>query len=456
MPWAKSLRDKLLTGKRIKIDAADVMPGMFVAQLDRPWLETPFLFQGFEVREESEIDQLRHYCQYVYVDIKRSAMSESDIESRSRKEADPVLVAFDKKASDQKAKPKSSGFFRRVAEKFARLDPTGTMTMKLDGVHQYRNKVSTRKEAPKAANAYQNAVHIMNNVLTQVREGRTVDVDTVRSAVSPMIDSVLRNPDAMSWFMTLQKQDDYSYHHAISCSVWAVVLGRHLGFDRRSLDKLAIGGMLLDIGKTRVPQEIVSKPGELSPYEADLMCQHVDFSLDMVKSSKGISRDVLDMVESHHERYDGSGYPRGLAGADIPVYGRIAGIVDCYDAMVTARPYADARSSYDAVRELNNLAGTLFQKELVEQFVQALGMFPTGSLVELNTGQVGIVVEQNRVRRLRPKVMICLDAAKQPVSKFVTLDLRKFETNTSDPNAVWITHGLEPGAFGIDPHDYFM
>jgi len=345
---------------------------------------------------------------------------------------------------------------RRIASKLAGLDPSGTMRMRLDGVHQYRNKVSTRKEAPKAANAYQNAVTAMNDVLSQVRDGRAVDVDTVRNAVTPMIDSVLRNPDAMSWFMTLQKQDDYSYHHSIACSVWAVVLGRHLGFDRRSLDKLAIGGMLLDIGKTRVPEELLTKPDALSPYEADVMCQHVDFGMDMVSTSKGLSRDVLDMIESHHERYDGTGYPRGLAGADIPVYGRIAGIVDCYDAMVTARPYADARSSYDAVRELNSLAGTLFQKELVEQFVQALGMFPTGSLVELNTGQVGIVIEQNRVRRLRPIVMVCLDAAKQPLKKYRTLDLRKLPSKTSDPNAVWITHGHEPGAFGIDPKDYFM
>ena len=151
-----------------------------------------------------------------------------------------------------------------------------------------------------------------------------------------------------------------------------------------------------------------------------------------------------------------AGYPRGLAGADIPVYGRIAGIVDCYDAMVTERSYAPARSSYDAVRELNNQSGVLFQRELVEQFVQALGMFPTGSLVELNTGEVGIVIEQNRVRRLRPKVMVLLDAKKQPVRKNVTRDLRKLPSSTANPKGVWISHGHEAGAFGIDPKDYFM
>lgn len=443
-----------MTGKRIKIDAADILPGMYVAQLDRPWLETPFLFQGFEVREESEIDQLRHYCQHVYVDLKRSTMPADEIEGRQRKADDPVLVAFDKQKEKTRARPPS--LMRRIAQKFARVDPTGTLTQHLSGLQKYKNKTSTRKEAPKAAGTYNNAVAIMNDVLTQVRDGRAVDVDTVRSAVTPMIDSVLRNPDAMSWFVTLQKQDDYSYHHSIATSVWAVVLGRHLGFDRRSLDKLAIGGMLLDIGKTRLPQELLQKPDRLSPHEADLMCQHVDFSLDMVKSSKNISRDILDMIESHHERYDGSGYPHGLAGADIPVYGRIAGIVDCYDAMVTHRPYQAAKSSYDAIRELNKLSGELFQKELVEQFVQALGMFPTGSLVELNTGEVGIVVEQNRVRRLRPKVMLLLDKTKQPIKKHRTLDLRKLPSESDNSKAVWIAVGHEAGAFGIDPQDYFM
>ncbi len=443
-----------MSGKRIKIDAADLVPGMYVAQLDRPWLETPFLFQGFEISEESEIDQLRHYCQHVYVDLKRSSMSADEIQGRQRKADDPVLVAFERRKPGHAAKP--PGLVRRIASKFARVDPTGTISRRLSGLQDYRNKSSTRKEAPKAVSTYNNAVAIMNDVLTTVRDGRSVDVETVRSAVTPMIDSVLRNPDAMSWFVTLQKQDDYSYHHSIATSVWAVVLGRHLGFDRRSLDKLAIGGMLLDIGKTRLPQEILQKPDRLSPHEADLMCQHVDFSLDMVKSSHGISRDILDMIQSHHERHDGSGYPQGLSGADIPVYGRIAGIVDCYDAMVTTRPYQGARSSYDAVRELNKLSGTLFQKELVEQFVQALGMFPTGSLVEFNTGEVGIVVEQNRVRRLRPKVMLLLDQSKQPIKKNRTVDLRKLPSDSKKPNAVWIAHGHEAGAFGIDPKDYFM
>lgn len=437
---------------RIKVDIADLDLGMFVAQLDRPWLETPFLFQGFEVLSESDVDQLRHYCHYVYVDVTKGSLSAADA-ARISKPAPKTALS---KLRPKQSAVKPAGFIRRLLESLAWLDPTGAIEARLSGVANYRNKVNIKKEAPRAASSYNHAMEVMNTVLDQVRDGCAVDVQTVRAAVTPMIDSVLRNPDAMSWLVTLQKQDDYSYHHSVASSVWAVVLGRHLGFDRTSLDKLGIGGLLLDIGKARIPSELLQKTGSLSDHEQQLMRQHVDFSMDMARKSRGLGRDVLDMIESHHERHDGSGYPRGLAAADIPVYGKIAGLVDCYDAMVTPRPYAAARSPYDAVRELNSLAGTKFQRELVEQFVQALGMFPTGSLIELNSGEVGIVTEQNRVRRLRPKVLLLLDANKEPCANPHTIDLRTLSSNASEPGARFIISGHEPGAFGIDPKDYFM
>jgi HD-GYP domain-containing protein (c-di-GMP phosphodiesterase class II) len=176
----------------------------------------------------------------------------------------------------------------------------------------------------------------------------------------------------------------------------------------------------------------------------------------MARKAPGINADVLAMIESHHERADGSGYPRGISGSEIPVFGRIAGLVDSYDAMTSHRPWAPAKSPYDAIRELNSLAGTRFQKEMVEQFVQALGMFPTGSLVELNTGEIGIVVEQNRVRRLRPKIMILLDTTKTSLHEFKTVDLRQCPSDTHEPGACWIVRGHESGAFGIDSKNYFI
>jgi putative nucleotidyltransferase with HDIG domain len=441
--------------QRIKLGTENLKAGMFIAQLDRPWLETPFLFQGFEVSEDSEIELLQQYCCNVYVDTSRSSLPAADIEnliSSSGNEETPNVTPSDRKTA---SKPSIKHRFLALLI-LSRLDPTGWLARKLEGTKTYRIRTSLKKEMPQASNAYDTALHAVNDVLDRVREGRTVDIEQVRDAVNPMIESVLRNPGAMTWFVLLKKRDSYTYNHSIASSVWATVLGRHLGFDRPTIDALALGGMLLDIGKARLPEYLLQKEGKLDERETELFRKHVNVGLEMVKVNRDVPQEVIDMVANHHERHDGSGYPQALSAADIPVHGRIAGLIDCYDAMTSNRPYAKAMSSYEAIRELNSMADVHFQKELVEQFVQALGMFPTGSIVELNDGAVGIVIQQNRVRRLRPKIMLVLDSAKQPIKKHKTIDLRKVSGDSQAKGAKWIQSGLEPGAFGIDSAHYFI
>lgn len=441
--------------KRQKIETANLERGMFVAQLDRPWLETPFLFQGFEIREDSELKLLRKFCRHVYIDVTRSSLpKEKVLQALRPRNHEAVMNGHATAHNRSHAEP--STLAGRLMRAVTRLDPTGALAARVDGHREYRNQVSTAREAPQAIRAYDAAVATMNEVLVHIRKGAGVDVEKVQTAVKPMIDSVLRNQDAMAWLVYLRKRDEYAYHHSIASSVWAVILGRHLGFDRQGLDTLAMGGMLLDIGKAKLPESLVSREGKLSAGEFDAVRKHVGYGLDMVKLTPGINADVLAMIEGHHERADGSGYPRGLKGADIPVFARIGGLVDCYDAMTSHRPWAAAKSPYDAIRELNTLSGVQFQKEMVEQFVQAMGMFPTGSVVEMNTGEVGIVVEQNRIRRLRPKVLLVLDADKQPLREFRSLDLRQCPSDPSERNASWIVRGHETGAFGLDPKNYFI
>jgi HD-GYP domain-containing protein (c-di-GMP phosphodiesterase class II) len=436
--------------KRTKIETANLERGMYVAQLDRPWLETPFLFQGFEIREDSELKLLRQFCKHVYIDMSRSSLPKEKVLK--------ALHSPDHEAAMRRksgARAESGTFAGRLMRAVIRFDPTGRVAGHFSQRH-YRNQVPTRKEAPQAIRAYDAAVATMNEVLVHIRKGAGIDAEKVQTAVKPMIDSVLRNQDAMAWLVYLRKRDEYAYHHSIASSVWAVILGRHLGFDRQGLDTLAMGGMLLDIGKARLPESLTSRDGKLSTEEFEKMKKHVAYGLDMVKLTPGINADVLAMIEGHHERGDGSGYPKGLKGAEIPVFARIGGLVDCYDAMTSHRPWAPAKSPYDAIRELNVMAGVQFQKEMVEQFVQALGMFPTGSVVELNTGEIGIVVEQNRVRRLRPKVLLVLDADHRPLAPYRTLDLRKCPSDQNETNAYWIVRGHESGAFGLDPKNYFI
>ncbi|MGA0708030.1 MAG: HD-GYP domain-containing protein [Steroidobacteraceae bacterium] len=158
----------------------------------------------------------------------------------------------------------------------------------------------------------------------------------------------------------------------------------------------------------------------------------------------------------HHERFDGSGYPRGLSGDNIPAMGRMMGLSDTYAAMTLTRPGAPANSAFKVLRQLKAQGGVLFDKKLVEVFIRAMGVFPTGSLVELNTGEVAIVVEQNNQRRLRPRVMLVLDSAKQPMEQNPLVNLDTKPSDPSDPEALWILNGMEPGSHGVDPRDYYF
>lgn len=383
---------------------------MYVSELDRPWLETPFLFQGFYIRNQDEIVALRSHCKSVIVDTR---------------------VENDSPAADEHPVLRPE---RRPSEAMRDL-----------------------KSEIKQASGIHGAIYTtVDEVMDELRHAGKLNVQRLEMAVEPMVDSVLRNPAAMSCLMRIRRKGGYLHSHSLASSVWATMLGREIGLDRDALRVVALGAMLLDVGKTRIPEKLLSKPGKLDDGEIKLMRRHVEFGLDLLKKAGDVDVRVRDMVAHHHERHDGSGYPARLKGDEIPVFGRIAGMVDTYDAMITSRPYASTQSSYGALRQLRSLAGIGFQAELVDQFTQAIGMFPTGTLVLLNTGEVAVVTAQSRTRRLRPEVMIILDRDKKPLADYRVVDLNQMSSTADDQASLWIESGLEPGAFGVDPAEYYL
>jgi cyclic di-GMP phosphodiesterase len=426
--------------EKITISTDHIRIGLYVSDLDRPWLETPFLFQGFKIDDDEEIAELRKHCKTVVVDVEQSDITPEElrklIELSKDSKPDPV----------EKPKPVAKKVISDVPEPDFRK--TG---------QYYVNTEELGRELARAKEIEKQASVAINSVIDGVRNGQALDVPQLEQVVDPLVDSVLRNSDAMAWLMRIRETDEYVYQHSIGSSVWAVVFGRHLGFDKETLNAVGLGGMLLDIGKTRIPVELLRKAGPLNEDEMLMMYKHVDFGLEILRESGNTDARIEIMLATHHERFDGTGYPNGLKDTQIPVLGRVAGIVDCYDAMVSKRPYAETQSTFNAMRQLQSMAKGKFQKEMVDQFVQAVGMFPTGSLVELNTGEVAVVTAQNNYQRLRPEVMIILDRDKNLCDDFKTVDLRM---NTSDDDlgkeSMWIDRGLEPGSFGIDPSEYFL
>lgn len=381
---------------------------MYVSELDRPWLETPFLFQGFYLRSDEDVSAVRSQCREVVID--------------TRVEEDGPEIP----AAPRPVQPPAEA---------------------LRGL---------KSELKQASGIHVAVYASVEDVMVELKSTGKLNIQKLEAAVLPMVDSVMRNPAAMSCLMRIRRKGGYLYSHSLASSVWATTLGREIGLDRDALRVVALGAMLVDVGKTRIPAEILDKPAKLDANELALMRRHVEFGLELVGEAGDVDPRVLEMVAHHHERHDGGGYPQGLKADQIPVYGRIAGIVDTYDAMITTRPYASTHSSYDALRELRSLGGIGFQSELVDQLVQAVGMFPTGTLVLLNTGEVAVVTAQSRMRRLRPEVMIVLDAGKQALDEYRLVDLNRVSAAAGDPSSLWIEQGLEPGAFGVDPAEYYL
>ena len=428
---------------RRQIDVNGLRIGMYVAQLDRPWLETPFLFQGFYIRSEREIEDICRYCQWVEIDIE-----ESDPSIRQALSAAPKSSTTLQSASAVRRRPP---FLSRLLGMFG-LGGGYRSAGQRPGEY-YHDTRSTADELVVAKSVHSGALDSLVNILADIRKGGTVSMPKLEVITGELVDSVLRNSTAMSLLARMQQKDEYIRNHSLESSVWALVFGRHLGLDRDSLNAVGMGALLLDVGKTRIPVKLLNKTGELTDVERDYMRSHVEMGLEILKQTSGMDGRVLEMVATHHERYDGSGYPKGWKGNQIPVFGRIAGIVDSYSAMISDRPYAKAMSSFDAMREFKSLADKHFQAEMVEQFIQAIGIFPVGTLVELNTGEIAVVLKENMDSRLQPTLAIVRDSDKSEVAKIKTLDLSK---QKGPRPTVWIERGIEAGTFNIDPRDYFL
>lgn len=438
--------------KTIAIDSSDASIGMYVSMLDRPWLETPFVFQGFTIKDRTETELLQSYCSVVYIDVQRSGLT--------RLQVNNLLASSpnrDRPAMDRSRKKKSSGkWFRRMRNLLLRLGFLRERKVELEpGQDGYNTTSTMRGEARKALAAYQALSSQYREIAKFVDRNGCLPTGILRKAVQPLIESILRNPDAMAWTIFSRRDGGQGLSRAVATSAWCVMFGRHLGFDRDGLTDLAVGGLLLDVGNLRVPAELLNVEGELTQQQRSTLSKHVEHGLKILDGYRRLSKNIRDMVEYHHERADGSGYPRGLQGNKIPIYGRIAAIADCYDAMTTTNAYSPAYGAFDVARSMHDMRGKQFAAEVVEQFLCTVGMFPTASVVELNNGMIGLVLEQNRDNALRPKVMVLLEKDHSRLSKPKIMEMRDLPLDATHARAVWITKGHEHGAFGIDPKDFF-
>ena len=426
---------------------------MYVSKLDRPWLETPFIFQGFEIREQAEIDMLQRYCSVVYIDAEKGQLSDDQVRRLIQMQQQPGKPVQQPVRRKSEEPGKLLRWAQKLLTRFGLYRQAATLASA--GQDGYRIRTTVRAEADAARDAYRTLAKHHKRMMDHAAIRGNVRTDELRRAVQPAIDSVLRNPNALAWTVFSRKRSTENYNRSVGTAIWCLMFGRHLNFDRDMLEDLAMGGMLLDIGHSMLPKSIAATTGAITGEEKDMLRQHVEFGARILADSQGVAQPVADMVLCHHERFDGSGYPRNLRGNQIAPFGRIAGIADCYDAMTSDSPYSKPMAAYDAARALNDMRGKAFAAEVVEQFLTTMGMFPVASLVELNDGSVAVVLEQNPNNVLRPKLLLLLDQDRNPLETHRVLEMRDLPLDATRSGALWIVAGHEHGAFGIDPVDIF-
>lgn len=527
-----------------KIDVADLTIGMFVADLDRPWLDTPFMLQGFVIESPAEIDQLKQLCKFVWVEHEKStgdayqpppkeqqsqpqrtappspgaqyaeeqnaagaglaetiklifnaafgrgtpahmgkgrapardapdrvravdpggtgqpvgrtssAITEAELRylvAETAQAADRGLLVYERYPKRERLLDTIRSWFRRGARLVERRSDEQAARPE-EPAPAYPNLTTFEEELPKAQAVHRETAQVFEQAFADIRNNKAPEVQKVQEAVSWMVESVTRNPDGLMWLVRLREWDVTAYDHGLNVSIYLMSFGRHLGLPQGLLQILGAAGMMQDVGKVRLPLELLEKRTPLTAAEHGTLKSHVTHSVEILQTSQGTSQMLIDIVAQHHERLDGSGYPKGLKGEQISMLGAMAGIVDTYAAMTSARPYRKPVTPQHALQQLYAWRGKIFSAELVEKFIQCIGIFPVGGLVELNTEEVAVVVAHNRAKRLKPRIMLILDRDKQPYRKPMMLDL-SLDPPTAGGEPYAIARGLQGGAYDVDLHE---
>ncbi len=362
---------------KVKVAVEKLMLGQYVTELDRPWLESPFLFQGFFLTTDKHISLVQELCQYVYVDTTRIIEKETE------------FLQEDKRKNIVYPPPpkKTSTFFKEITQS---------------------DKIFSK------------TLQLIKGFLKNIEVNKNLDIDEAKKAVDQVVYSVIKTPDALMWLTQLKKKDEYTSQHSMNVCVLSVALGRYIGLAENELKELGLCGMLHDMGKMLIPDKVLNKPGKLEGKEIKIMKYHTVLGLKILKKSKGrVPLSVINVAYSHHERVDGKGYPRGIGQDKISRPTRIVAIADMYDALTSDRVYRKGCSHLEAIDIMAKMSGKHLDYALVLKFIECLSIYPPGSIVELTNNEIAIVVEVNQDEKLRPKIILLLGSDKQPRSEKV-------------------------------------
>ncbi len=382
-----------MAATKSRIAVRDLEVGMYVCELDRPWCQTPFPMQGFYINSDSDMHALKSFCQHVYIDL---PLSRGEFDHL----AEPGTINC-LNVKQQQSRDNDEAKQVRVAP------------IRIKSPVLYKSKRPMQKAVRQAEKLMQKVESKVREVYEDVARGAAPNIVATEEVAAKMVANVIDNPDALLWLARVQKKDEHTYYHAVSASVWGLVLGRQMGLEVQVLETLATGLLLSQVGKAKLPKELLENVGYQTAEEYRIYQRFVTEGVELLKQDPNITPQVISVVEYHRERHNGSGFPKGVTGEKIPLLGKIAGLVDRFQELLQPRDGLNALGPAQALAVMFQGSNIEFQADLLERFVNAIGVYPTGSIVELTSLDLAVVVRPNEDRKLWPTVMLLEPSGKR-------------------------------------------
>ncbi len=424
------------------ISISELTIGMYVENVVKQEGNVRIKSKGL-IKKQSILDELKSKgILEIEVDFAKSRLPESHISTKTESERmlNSNNAGTNNPATDSLQSEHDTAVSSVIMSESIKIPKiTQSQLKSADNAAQYQQGLE------EADRLYSQAKNVQKSFVSQLRSGSTPNVDDLNNLSQDIIESVFDNTDALSCLLMLKDSNEYLVEHAINCAILLAMFARAKDMSEAEVEDLTIAGLLMDVGMASLPRDLVAKTTKLSEAEWAKMKTHVDIGIKNAENLADPSRILLDVIANHHERINGSGYPKAKTASEISIYSQMAAIVDCYDAMISNRHHRPSVNATAALQELER--DETLDRELVKEFINAIGLHPVGSLVELNSKNLGIVSKRNLQHPLDPIVMIFYSLQTQLHTNVQRVDLREADDH--------IVTGVRPEEFSINLGKFF-
>ena len=376
-------------------------------------------------------------------------------------DANNILIRYEKKILSTRSEIENLKKTRAATGKINILKSINIKSSELDPLIDITLKKTNKRESEyyreikKAKDIHHEGVIRASEVLKAVRKGHSFSLKIVKKVTEDIVESILRNSDALLSLSQLKGYDDYTYVHSVNVAILITAFYNSVGYNIDKLVEAGMGGILHDIGKMRIPENILNKPGKLTDSEFSIIKRHPEYGINAIINKRGISDITKKVILQHHERYNGRGYPFGIKGERINEVGLISAVADVYDALTSDRVYKAAWTPHKAIACIFREKGSSYSSHIVDMFTKLIGVYPIGSFVRLVSGEMGFVVKIENGRLLAPSILVLFKQDGVRVKEPFIIDLWKMQDRENGKNFK-IDIALNPKSFNVNVDEYIQ